>query len=101
MAPRWRIYYDDSSTFSDADGALSDAPAFGVQAIVCAPDAWHCGDFVGLIDFLIRKGIVKFGRLTSNEAYHAAVKAAQDDPDFDTNVRHVYERGDYYWYEGD
>lgn len=80
---------------------LVDAPAFGVQAIVCEPDEWHCGDFAGLIDFLVRKGIVKFGRLTTNEAYHAAVRGAQNDPDFDPNTRHVYMDGDFYWYEGD
>ena len=97
---QWRIYYDDGSTYSNEDGELVAAPSFGVQAIVCDPDVWHSGDFVGLIDFLIRKGIVKFGRLASNEDYHNAVNAAQKDTDFDTNIRHVYERGDYYWYEG-
>jgi len=101
MALCWRIFYDDGSAFSNEDGTLVDAPAFGVQAVVCDPDLWHGGDFVGLIDFLVRKGIVKFGRLTSNEKYRAAVTAAQNDPDFDTNKRYIYERGDFYWYEGD
>jgi hypothetical protein len=98
---RWRIYYDDGSSFSDADGTLAAAPAWGVQAIVCEPDVWHAGDFAGLIDFLARRGLVKFGRLTSNESYRRALQRAQGDPDFDPQTRHVYERGDFYWYEGD
>lgn len=97
--PKWRIYYDNGLTFSDEDGTLKEAPAFGVQAIVCDPDIWHGGDFTGLIDYLVRTGLVKFGRLTTNEKYHAAVDGARTDPDFDTNARHVYERVDYYWYE--
>jgi len=98
---RWRVYYGDGSTFSDEDGTLQDAPAFGVQAIVCQPDLWHSGDFVGLIDFLMRKGVVKFGRLTTNKDYHRATRAAQNDPDFNPHTRHVYMDSDYYWYEGD
>jgi len=96
--PRWRIYYRDGETFSDEDGSLVDAPAFGVQAIVCEPDVWHAGDILGLVDYLVRIGLVKFGTLTSNEDYHRAVTAAREDPDFDDS-RHVYERAGYYWYE--
>lgn len=101
MAPHWRIYYDDGSTFSDEDGTLKDAPAFGVQAVVCDPDLWGTGDFVGLIDYLIKIGLVKFGRLAKNEDYNRALQAARSDPDFAKNIRHVYERGDYYWYNGE
>lgn len=95
----WRIYYEDGSTFSNGDGTLQEAPAFGVQAITCDPDEWHAGDFVGLIDYLVRTGLVKFGTLTTNEKYKAAVTAARSDQEFGGD-RHVYERADYYWYEG-
>jgi len=99
MAVNWRIYYDDGSTFSNEDGSLQDAPAFGVQAVVCDPDLWGTGDFVGLIDYLIKIGIVKFGRLARNEDYHQALTTARQDPDMGPD-RHVYEQGDYYWYNG-
>jgi hypothetical protein len=98
---RWRIYYEDGSSFSNEDGSLVEAPSFGVQAVVCDPDVFHAGDFVGLIDYLRRTGLVKFGSLTTNERYHDAANAARKDPDFDTTVRHVYEGADYYWFEGD
>lgn len=96
----WRIYYADGSSFSNLDGSLQEAPAFGVQAVVCNPGLWGAGDVVGLIDYLRRTGLVKFGTLTSNEQYRQATEAARADGDFDTNVREVYERGDYYWFEG-
>lgn len=96
---KWRIYYDDGRTFSNEDGELKDAPSFGVQAIVCEPDLWGCGDFVGLIDYLARSGIVKFGRLCPNEVYDLILKKAREDPDMGKN-RHVYEQGDFYWFNG-
>ncbi len=36
--PAWRIYYADGSTFGDEDGAMEQAPAFGVLAVVCDPE---------------------------------------------------------------
>lgn len=35
---KWRLYYDDGSTFSDGDGAPHDSPPWGVVA-VSQPDA--------------------------------------------------------------
>jgi hypothetical protein len=34
MRPRWRLYYGDSSTYSDLDGPPEMAPPFGVQCVV-------------------------------------------------------------------
>lgn len=97
----WKIFYDDGSVFTDKDGAPIEAPAFGVQAIACYPEVWRGGDFVGLIDFLAHNvGAVKFGRLTSNEKYHAAVTAAREDTDIHPE-RYIHERADFYWYCGE
>jgi len=36
---KWKIYYDDDSTYSNEDGAWVDAPAHGVVVVVVAmPD---------------------------------------------------------------
>lgn len=99
----WRIYYSDGSSFDNEQGLPSDASPFGVQAIVCQPDLWGCGDIVGLIQYLIEPGMckcVRFGRLATNQEYDDAVSRARLDPDFDKKTRHIYERGDYYWWRG-
>ena len=31
---RWKIFYDDGQTFSDADGSVGEAKKTGVQAVV-------------------------------------------------------------------
>jgi hypothetical protein len=100
---KWKIYYDDGTTFSDLDGTPDLAPAFGVQAVVCSPDLWGCGDIVGLIDYLSQPGMhkcVRFGRLTTNKKYADVLDMARSDRDIGSD-RHVYERGDYYWWRGD
>jgi hypothetical protein len=33
----WRIYYEDGTTFGDADGAPHDAPGYGVQGVLQDP----------------------------------------------------------------
>jgi len=68
---RWKLYYNDGSSFSDEDGAPNDSPPFGA-VFVCQPnhsgrdliwgtdylihrtdvDAWMGTDLVGLIDQL-------------------------------------------------
>lgn len=99
---RWRIYYD-GFTFDDSMGTPDEAPPFGVLAVVCQPDLWGCGDIVGLIDYLARSGrnkCVRFGRLVANDVYDRVLASARADGDFNTNTRHVYERGDYYWWNG-
>lgn len=95
---KWKIYYDDGSTFSDEDGRVYDAPALGVQVIAQEdPDVgrqlfweidfywysehgWFGGDVFGLWDYLATPGpkVVKFGRYVPRadflRAYHKALK---------------------------
>lgn len=97
---KWRIYYEDGSTFSDENGTLKEAPAFGVMAVICDPDLWRAGDFAGLIDWLATTGLVKFGRLTDNDTYNRVLHEARHDQDISPN-RYVLEQCDYYWYKGD
>lgn len=96
----WRIYYGDGTTFDNLDGEPADAPPWNVQAVVQRdPDVgrsisrsndfyvWHNGqwwemDLFGLIDYLIRTGLVKFGRTLGNRDYAAVLDRAVNDPDF-------------------
>jgi len=91
---KWRLYYDDGRVFSEGDGHLTDAPAFGV--LVAAKDGgptvgrllrtgdyywyehgtWEAGDYIGLVDFLQRSGLVKFGRMVPREQFEACVRRA-------------------------
>lgn len=94
----WRIYYDTGETY---DGPIETAPAWGVIAVVCAPDVWHGGDYVGLIDYLARPGWkrVLFGRLVPNDVFEKVSGAAAHDPDRGEGWQLYY--GDhFYWYEG-
>lgn len=101
----WRIYYGDGSTCSSAEAKPEEAPGLNVQAIVQADPnphgngrtvhrlydfyIWDAGlsswigvDQWGLFDFLLRQGMVKFGRMIPAGRYREIVKAATDDPDF-------------------
>ena len=98
----WRIYYDDGTTFSSADGPAEESPALGVQAIVqpdsevgrtvdakreyywWIDDRWDGGDIFGLFDYLARPGVkvVRFGRSMTNAGFRAVYQAAVNDPDF-------------------
>lgn len=98
--PHWAIYYDDSSRYTDADGAPEDAPARGVIAIAqehpevgrvtltrddfywwMGDDGWYGGDIFGLWDYLCTPGWkrVLFGRSVPDERYHAIVEQATED----------------------
>ena len=102
----WRVYYSDGSTFDSTQGAPHDATAVDVQAIVMRdPDPgsargvgrqilsgkdyyyfehgqWFSCDIFGLYDFLIRNGLVLFGRNVSDEKFEATYAKALTDPDF-------------------
>ena len=100
----WRVYYEDGSVFTDADGPPWDAPRLAVQLVAqedkrvgyryvsgCdfytyEPDrgGWHTTDQWGLYDHLIRAPLplVLFGRNMSDEAWaalHARIKAELGD----------------------
>ncbi len=101
----WRIYYSDNSTFDSSMGAVSEAPGFGVLAVVqpepgVGCETLHAFDFyiyinnqwigiVGfdsLIDYLVHMvhdiQAVKHGRMTTREQYQKVMRLALHDDDF-------------------
>lgn len=82
---KWRIYYDDGSTFSNLEGRFADAPSDGVLAVVekdpetgykiyreadyyfQVPGSETIGQTDDLGPFLRKTGLVKFGRWTSRK----------------------------------
>lgn len=100
-----RIYYGDGSTF---DGPPELAPPLDVQAINQLDEhgeretfrgdgyywfdsgRWYCGDLFGLFDFLMRSGLVKFGRYIPRSQYDAICERARTDPDFATSGAREY-----------
>lgn len=99
---RWRVFYDNMSTYSDADGSPFYAPRLGVQCIVGADlsvgrymvsdkdaywwehERWFGGDRRGEWDYLCRLGprVVLYGRAIPDEQYNSVISAALTDPDF-------------------
>jgi hypothetical protein len=98
---RWRIYYDDGTTFDNLDGRFEDAPADGVLGVVVRDadigrQVLHGADYYYLADddeqtvaysddlgpFLRQWGRVKFGRWVGNTKYSKVVQAMITDPDF-------------------
>ncbi len=100
---KWKIFYDDGSTFSNEDGEPHEAPALGVQCIVQSNEDigryildgenyyyyentdWERCDLFGLWDYLCRphpNKVVRFGRNMTTPAWRAIHKLAADDPDF-------------------
>lgn len=96
---RWRIYYDDGSTY---DASIEAAPCDGVIVVVqddadVGRELLHMKDFYvwdhgrwfgcdryGLEDYLRRPGWKKMiaGRNTTPANYHALMERARVDPDF-------------------
>lgn len=103
MSVKWRIHYEDGSTFSSEDGTFQQAPSFGVLCVVCDKDELVLGgDIVGLIDYLCRIGLVKFGRMTDNQTYECIMNPVRNDkyPTLGYD-RIINEGNDYYWWMGD
>lgn len=105
MSLRWRIYYDDGTTFDSSMGESAKAPSFGVICIVQPSDRtgrsilerwdwyyWHVewqewsgADIHGLLDQLLHNRpihAVKLGRMLSTPKYEEVMRAARSDPDF-------------------
>lgn len=100
---RWKIFYGDGSTYSDAAGSAYDAPARNVQAIIAddKDHGWHCvrtcdyywylpiddlwqgGDQFGLFDHLIEPGAkrILFGRTLGNQEFADVMERAYHDAD--------------------
>jgi len=102
--PKWRIYYDDGSTFSDDDGAPHEAPPFGFICAVgydetgaryimhgwdhyCwdhAAQQWWGMDQHGLIDRLARNLVYAYkqGRTVTKSRFQELMQLANLDRDF-------------------
>lgn len=98
---KWKIYYEDSSTYCDLDGPVFDAPGNGVIAIaqehpiggrqILAKNnhywwrgekiGWLYGDLFGMYDYQIIKGPQKVihGRMTTNNLYQDIIKKVLED----------------------
>jgi len=91
---RWKLYYDNGSTFSSDDGAWEEAPSDGVlfavrweggkKEILSNTDFYffHDGSFGQTDDLgpLLRKlGIIKFGRWTSHKRMEQAAALVRGD----------------------
>ncbi|MHC4240156.1 MAG: hypothetical protein ACYSUC_10445 [Planctomycetota bacterium] len=100
--PKWRIYYDDGTTYSDEDGPVENVPGLGVQTII-KPDnkvgreilshqdfywyekgQWLAGDVWGLWDYLQRSGWKKviLGRVIPKEEFDLIYDLALADEGF-------------------
>lgn len=91
---RWKIYYDDATTFSSEDGTWEQAPSDGVLFVVewqgdrtlimSGQDYYFLHDgalgFTGDLGPLIRKlGFVKYGRWTSHARMERAAEHVRRD----------------------
>lgn len=100
---KWRIYYDDESTFDDSMGSPEDAPGYGVIAVtvydrdngrLCLNgwdwyyfdgDSWWGADLLGMIDRLCHRLPTiapSQGRMCSTELFRKILGKALYDPDF-------------------
>lgn len=100
---KWKIYYIDGTSFSNADGSPEQAPGNGVGAVVQQDQTvgavvhqgdnfyvfdqqyggWYGLDYFGLGMYLAKPGfkIIKLGETTTIEAHRRMVASLQDDPD--------------------
>lgn len=99
MSLKWKIYYDDGSTYSDELGDPFEAPARGVQIIAIEhPEVgrellgkedfywyrdgrWFGGDNFGMYDYLLFPGPKKviFGRVISSVEFQKIIKRCNVD----------------------
>lgn len=114
MAPAWRIYYADGSTFSSYDGEPWQAPKVGAQVVLKTdPDVgrflfaardfywfdhergeWFGGDQAGFYQHLMANApsCVVFGTNVKTREYHDCILAALRDTDFPPkSARHELE----------
>lgn len=95
---RWKIYYRDGSTFSDADGDAAAAPAGGVECVVHYDEDnrrriayngyayifegfWYGTDDAGFWQYMLEPGakVVKFGRMANDHAFRAIMSRADNE----------------------
>ncbi|MCH7535022.1 MAG: hypothetical protein IH948_04650 [Bacteroidetes bacterium] len=96
---KWKIYYDNNTTFSNLDGEWESAPSDGVVCVIVKSDKigrkiFQGSDFYFKIPgtdtlayaddlgpFLRKLGLIKFGRWTSDNAMEKGLIEAQNDKD--------------------
>ena len=98
----WRIYCGDGSTFSSDDGSALTAPFWDTQIILQATEKegvlrlnsrpyywydnrlgqWSCGDYMGMLDYVLHCTTVKIGRSMRTPDFEALYRRACADPDF-------------------
>jgi len=100
---KWQIYYSDSSTFSNRDGAAEYAPAIGVQVIAqedrdhnftaISGDDYYCwdnkgggykwwgADHIGFILYLMKPGFKKvlFGEMIDGDKFTEIHRRVSED----------------------
>lgn len=102
---KWKIIYEDGSTFDNTQGKPEDAPSYGVVIIIQEDDyvgrlimhlwdwfywradegQWWGADVYGLHDQLLANkpiSAVKLGRNMNSEKFHELMNQAADDVDF-------------------
>ena len=99
---KWKIYYEDFSTFDQSQGTPADAPATGVIAIVqdsadngwvvtafkdfywWMSNEWWGGDAAGFWQQMFKGGaiVMKFGISTDNDTFNEVMKRATADQQF-------------------
>ena len=101
MSYKWKIYYGDGSTFTDADGEPYDAPRTNVQMVVQPDDhhgyelcsefdyyyfepetwGWYGADIFTVWDVMVRcrQPLILFGRMLSTPEYRALVTRVLDE----------------------
>lgn len=79
---KWRIYYDDDTTYSNGDGAWLDAPTHGVVCVVVRDPTEQWGRFVNSGYSPITKERGNLDRRWKTEYY---VKYPDDEEPFPTN----------------
>ena len=99
---KWKIFYEDGTTFTDQDGTPFEAPTSGVLVVICENDEvgrvlvygqsyyfwwqehgqWWAGNIIGMFDYLNRPGAKKvlFGREVPGKDWNKAIDEAEKDP---------------------
>jgi hypothetical protein len=73
----WRLYYDDGSTFSSADGTWAQAPNEGVQVLVTYQEPPYKVLHDGVDTYrLPGRKTVKHGRWMDTDAFYAIQREA-------------------------
>ena len=108
----WKIRYGDGSTFTNKQGTPRDAPVWDCQTVQEATGKegvlrlhskayywfdddlgqWACGDFVGMLDFVLRTTSVKVGRNMRTEDFETLWTDVVNDPDFPSKSQRNYAR---------